>query len=135
MAVNVWCNYHGWQDSLFPDSYDKLGYFALSPTLSKKVWFGDKKDIDAEIDRILGIKDDKFSFGQTLYHYIPFFCNALLFADTKYTMLIEEYMTCIDYKILLARSLDETPVFKSRFFGIIRQELIHCQKLKMDQNG
>ncbi|QDP59996.1 MAG: hypothetical protein GOVbin4580_16 [Prokaryotic dsDNA virus sp.] len=44
-------------------------------------------------------------------------------------------MTCIDFKIPLARSLDEAPVYKTRLFGIIKQELINCQKLKMDQNG
>ena len=120
---------------MFPNSYDKLGYFALSPTLNKRTWFGEKKDIDSEINRILEIKDDKFSYGQTLYHYIPFFCNALLFSNSEYTTLIEEYMTCIDYKIPLARSLDEAPVYKTRLFGIIRQELMSCQKLKMDQNG
>ena len=59
----------------------------------------------------------------------------MLFSNSEYTSLIEEYMTCIDFKIPLARSLDEAPVYKTRLFGIIKQELINCQKLKMDQNG
>ena len=52
-----------------------------------------------------------------------------------YGELIEEYQITQDYNIPLAKTLDEVPVIRSRYFNIIRQELLNCQKRQMDMNN
>jgi len=136
LALFVWCSFFGWQDSLFPNDVSAIDYEATSPTLGKRIWFKGIKDIDKELDRIIaeGYKKD-FSTGQSLYYSVPFFCNAQLFAKPLYGSLLEEYQIVQDFKVPLAKSLDEVPVIKTRYFAIIRQELLNCQKRQMDMNN
>ena len=136
MALFTWCSFFGWQESLFPDEYSAVKYEATSPTLGKRIWFNGKKDVLKEINRIINEGAEKgFSTGQSLYHSIPFFCNARLFAKPLYADLLEEYQIVQDFKIPLAKTLDEAPVIRTRYFNIIRHELLNCQKRQMEMTN
>ena len=121
---------------MFPDDFSAIKYEATSPTLGKRIWFNGKKDVQKEVDRIIDEGIGKgFSIGQSLYYSVPFFCNARLFAKPLYADLLEEYQIVQDFKIPLAKTLDETPVIRTRYFNIIRQELLNCQKRQMEMNN
>ena len=121
---------------MFPNEWGGINYEATSPTLGKRIWFKGKRDVEKEIKRIIEEGAEKeFSAGQSLYYSIPFFCNAMLFAKSFYNELLEEYQITQDYNIPLAKTLDEVPVIRSRYFNIIRQELLNCQKRQMDMNN
>ena len=110
---------------MFPDDFSAIKYEATSPTLGKRIWFNGKKDVQKEVDRIIDEGIGKgFSIGQSLYYSVPFFCNARLFAKPLYADLIP-----------LAKTLDEAPVIRTRYFNIIRQELLNCQKRQMEMNN
>ncbi len=50
--------------------------------------------------------------------------------------MLEEYQIIQDYKVPLAQSIDDVPVIRTRYFNIIRQELLNCQRRQMEmQNG
>jgi len=137
LALFTWCSFFGWQESLFPANFSAISYEATSPTLGKRIWFNGKKDINEEVRRIIKEGSEKdFSVGQCLYYSIPFFCNAKIFAKPFYANLLEEYQIVQDFKIPLAKTLDEAPVIRTRYFNIIRKELLNCQKRQMEiSNG
>lgn len=121
---------------MFPDDFSAIKYEATSPTLGKRVWFSGREDIEKEIKRIIDEGNEKgFSVGQSLYYSVPFFCNAKLFASSLYIDLLEEYQIVKDFNIPLAKSLDETPVIRTRYFNIIRRELLNCQKRQMEMTN
>tara|TARA_R110002020_G_scaffold119689_1_gene273044 strand:+ start:7486 stop:7689 length:204 start_codon:yes stop_codon:yes gene_type:complete len=67
---------------------------------------------------------------------MPFFCNAKIFSKQIYQTMLEEYQIIQDYKVPLAQSIDDVPVIRTRYFNIIRQELLNCQRRQMEmQNG
>tara|TARA_Y100000004_G_C8852984_1_gene385571 strand:- start:424 stop:729 length:306 start_codon:yes stop_codon:yes gene_type:complete len=98
--------------------------------------FCGKDDIDAEVERILlENKDKPYSAGQALYYSVPFFCNAKIFAKQIYSNMLEEYQIIQDYGVPLASSIDKVPVIRTRYFNIIRQELLNCQRRQMEMNN
>ena len=132
----MWGSFFGWQNSLFPEDLTAIRYEATSPTLNKRMVFTGKEDINAEVERILlENKDKPYSAGQALYYSVPFFCNAKIFAKQIYSSMLEEYQIIQDYGVPLASSIDKVPVIRTRYFNIIRQELLNCQRRQMEMNN
>tara|TARA_R110000744_G_C19240613_1_gene549208 strand:+ start:300 stop:698 length:399 start_codon:yes stop_codon:yes gene_type:complete len=119
-----------------PDNDLFLPYVAQSPSLSKRIKFENRKDVNEEIQRILSEKNIyKFGIGKSLFFQMPFFCNPTEYISNWCWEMIEDYHLVKEYNIPLASKLDDLNVWQSDCFLALESELQSIKHYKSKQNG
>ena len=131
MRCAVWYSNYGFSETRF-----EFPYKAQSPTLYKKVVYETKKDVMAEVYRIIQESKNKgFDIGQSLYHQIPFFCNPKSIISQWCLDMITDYFTVKKYHVPIATSINTVNPYIIDCFSIIDDEITKINKYESTKNG
>ena len=108
----------------FPHSSLTFPYKRQSPITKKTNEYKSLEEVEAELlELVETFTDSKFTLGRNLYFYVPLFADPKWFADPEAVRMIKEYNYMKNYRIPIAKSLDEADSFKLEMFDIINNEL------------
>jgi len=107
----------------FPGNEFEFPYIARSPVTGKKNKFENLKQVEKEIQNVLGQNSvNSFGIGQTLYHELPFFTNPKYHIKQWVYDVLEDYIITTKYNVPLGKTLETIDVFTLDCFAVIEEE-------------
>lgn len=131
LSMYVWFSQLG-----FPHNTLRFPYKRQSPLTKKNKEYENMDDVKIELMALVDtFIDSKFSLGRNLYFHIPLFANPKWFVKQEYIEIMKEYNYIKNFRLPIARSLDEADSYKLQLFDVIFNEINAIKQYLGEKNG